>query len=101
MAIQSPRDLFFYNLCAMYDAEQKLTQILPILAQECISPQAREAFMQHEQETFQHVRNLEQCFQILGSQPRTLENHTVAGLRRDHDETTSQHTLRRWALQLG
>ena len=85
MAIQSPRDLFFYDLCATYDAEQKLTQILPILAQECINPQAREAFMQHEEETFQHVRNLEQCFQILGSQPRALENHTVAGLRQDHD----------------
>ncbi len=85
MAIQSPRDLFFYDLCAMYDAEQKLSQILPILARECNNAQAREAFMQHEQETFQHIRNLEQCFQILGSQPKSLTNNTVAGLKQDHD----------------
>jgi|GEM_PF-1107477 len=85
MAIQSPQDFFFYDLCAMYDVEQKLVQMLPQLAQECQNDQAREAFMLHEQETRQHVRNLEQCFQILGSQPRTVENYTVDGLRRNHD----------------
>jgi ferritin-like metal-binding protein YciE len=85
MQIQSPRDLFYYDLCVMYDAEQKLSQVLPILARECNNAQAREAFMEHEQETFQHIRNLEHCFQILGSQPQPLTNHTVAGLREDHD----------------
>jgi len=74
----------------MYDAEQKLSQVLPILARECNNAQAREAFMQHEQETFQHIRNLEQCFQILGSQPKQLVNHTVAGLREDHDTFLQQ-----------
>src|SRR5690348_2695916 len=85
MAIQSPRDLFFYDLCAMYDVEQKLVQMLPQLAQESSDAQAREAFTTHEQETQQHIRNLERCFQILGSQPMVLENHTIAGLKRDHD----------------
>jgi ferritin-like metal-binding protein YciE len=90
MVIQNPRDLFYYNLCAMYDAEQKLVQILPQLAQESLSPQARDAFMQHEQETRQHVRNLEQCFQTLGTQPGKLENHAVAGLRQDHEAFLQQ-----------
>ncbi len=85
MAIQSPQDFFFYDLCAMYDVEQKLVQMLPQLAQECQNDQAREAFILHEQETRQHVRNLEQCFQILGSQPRVVENYTVDGLKRAHD----------------
>src|SRR6266702_2085154 len=90
MPIQSPRDLFFYNLCAIYDVEQKLVQILSQLAQESVNPQAREIFMQHEQETRQHVRNLEQCFQILGTQPTAVENHTVTGLRWDHDTFLQQ-----------
>src|SRR6266480_6978119 len=90
MAIQGPQDLFLYNLCAMYDIEQKLVQMLPQLAQECPYAQAREAFMLHEQETRQHIRNLEQCFQILGSQPMVLENHTVAGLKGDHDTFLQQ-----------
>lgn len=85
IAIQSPRDLFFYDLCVMYDVEQKLVKMLPVLAQECVDPQARDAFTQHEQETRQHIRNLEQCFQILGGQPMPLENHMTAGLKQDHD----------------
>ena len=93
-AIQSPRDLFYYDLCAMYDAEQKLVQVLPQLAQECMDNQARDAFTQHEQETRQHVRNLEQCFQILGSQPTALENHTINGLKQDHDTFVQQQPPR-------
>src|SRR5258708_1246311 len=85
MAIQSPRALCFYDLSAMYDVELKLVQMLPQLAQESSNAQAREAFTIHEQEPRQHVRNLEQCFQILGSQPMVLENHTIAGLKEDHD----------------
>src|SRR3989442_6555983 len=83
--IQSPRDLFLYDLCAMYDIEQKMMRMLPVLAQECLDAQGKQAFMLHEQETRQHIRNLEQCFQILGSQPRGIENYTAAGLQRDHD----------------
>ncbi len=94
LAIQSPRDLFYYDLCAMYDAEQKLVQVLPQLAQECMDNQARDAFTQHEQETRQHVRNLEQCFQILGSQPMALENHTISGLKQDHDTFVQQQPPR-------
>ncbi|HEX9131521.1 MAG TPA: DUF892 family protein [Ktedonobacteraceae bacterium] len=83
--IQSPRDLFLYDLCAMYDIEQKMVRMLPVLAQECLDAQGRQAFILHEQETRQHILNLEQCFQIMGSQPRGIENYTAAGLQRDHD----------------
>jgi len=83
--IQSPRDLLLYDLCAMYDIEQKMVRMLPVFAQECLDVQGKQAFMVHEQETRQHIRNLEQCFQILGSQPRGIENYTAAGLQRDHD----------------
>ena len=88
--IQSPKDLFFYDLCAMYDIEQKMVRTLPVFAQECIDNQARQAFILHEQETQQHIRNLEQCFQILDSQPMGIENHAAAGLRRDHDDFLQQ-----------
>ena len=90
VAIQSPRDLFFYDLCVMYDVEQKLMDMLPVLAQECVEPQARDTFTLHEQETRQHIRNLEQCFQLMGSQPMSLENHMTAGLKQDHDTFLQQ-----------
>ncbi len=90
MAIQNAQDLFFYDLCAMYDIEQKLTQVLPILAQESQQPQVKAAFNDHLQETQQHVRNLEQCFHILGRQPQPLEDHAVSGLKQDHDAFVMQ-----------
>lgn len=90
MAIQNPRDLFLYDLRAMYDLEQKMAQMLPVLAQECMDNAAREAFVTHEAETRQHVLNLEQCFQALGSQPATLENNAAAGLKTDHDNFLQQ-----------
>ncbi len=90
MAIQNPRDLFLYDLRAMYDLELKMAQMLPVLAQECMDNAAREAFVTHEAETRQHVLNLEQCFQILGSQPATLENNAAAGIKKDHDDFLQQ-----------
>lgn len=90
MALQNPRDLFLYDLRAMYDVEQKLAQILPVLAQESMDNAAREAFLTHEQETRQHIRNLEQCFQMVGSQPATLESNVVAGFKKDHDAFLQQ-----------
>lgn len=91
MAVQSPQDLFFYDLCAMYDVERKLTQILPELARESQDRQVSEAFLQHEQQTQEHVRNLEQCFQIIGRSPLKLESNTVNGLKKDHDVFLEQN----------
>ncbi len=90
MAVQSPQDLFFYDLCAMYDVERKLTQILPELARESQDRQVSQAFIEHEQQTQEHVRNLEQCFQIISRSPVALESHAVLGLKQDHDAFVEQ-----------
>lgn len=90
MNVQTAQDLFFYELCTMYDAEQKLVQILPELAKESQDRQVSEAFLQHQQETEHQVQNLEQCFQILGRSPMSVECHTVAGLKKDHDNFAAQ-----------
>jgi ferritin-like metal-binding protein YciE len=90
MAIQNPQDLFLLLLAKTYDIEQKLVQVLPELAQETQDPQARQAFLDHEQETRQHILNLQQCFQILGRQPMAVENHAVRGLKEDHDTVVQQ-----------
>ena len=65
--IQNTQDLFLYSLCGMYDAERKLVQVLPTLAQEVQDPQVREAFLQHQQETQQHVRNLSSASRSSGA----------------------------------
>lgn len=90
MTMQSAQDLFFYDLCAMYDVEQKLVQVLPELARESQVPEVREAFLEHLKETELHVQNLERCFQILGRSPVKRDSHTVTGLKKDHDSFLQQ-----------
>lgn len=85
MALQSPADLFMDEMGSMYTAEQMILQILPQLAKESNNPQVTNAFQMHEQETRQHVQNLEQCFQILGQRPPQKDCYAVAGLKQDHD----------------
>ncbi len=85
MSMNTPKELFMHEISDIYDAEQKILKMLPQLAQEAGSPQVRDAFQMHEQETRQQVTNLEQCFQLLGGQPDKTNCYAIAGLKQEHD----------------
>ena len=85
MPMQNPRDLFLHEMSDMYDAEQRILQMLPTMAQECNDPQVKSALQQHEQETRQQVLNLDQCFQELGAQPVRTSCYAIAGMKQEHD----------------
>ena len=85
MPMKSPQDLFLHELGDMYDAEQRISKMLPAMAKEVTDPQVKSAFEQHEQETLQQIKNLEQCFQVLGSKPEKSACHAIAGLKQEHD----------------
>jgi ferritin-like metal-binding protein YciE len=85
MAIQNVRQLFIHELGDIYDAEQRILQMLPQMANEASDGQVKSAFQYHEQQTRQHVQNLEQCFQILGEQPKRTSCQAIAGLKQEHD----------------
>jgi ferritin-like metal-binding protein YciE len=86
MTMQSPRDLFLHEMADMYDAEQHILQMLPMLARECNNQQVQNALQQHERETRQQVTNLEQCFQLMNVQPAPdVTCQAVTGLKQEHD----------------
>ncbi len=85
MAIQNVRELFAHELGDIYDAEQRILQMLPQLANEASDGQVKSAYQYHEQQTRQQVQNLEQCFHILGTQPQRTPCHALAGLQQEHD----------------
>ena len=97
MGMQTPQDLFLHELGDMYDAEQRILQMLPALADECGDDQVRQAFHYHEQQTRQQVRNLDQCFQALGVPSTQTTCAAIAGLKQEHDsflkENPSQDIL--------
>ena len=97
MAISSPMQLFVHELSDMYDAEQKISKMLPLMAKECENSQVKSAFEQHEQETLHQIQNLDQCFQALGAKPQKAPCAAIAGLKQEHDsflkEDPSQEIL--------
>lgn len=86
MAMNSPRDLFVHEMSDIYDAEQRILQMLPKMASESNNQQVKSALQDHERETRQQVTNLEQCFQILGVQPTRTTCHAISGLKQEHDD---------------
>ena len=85
MAMSSPMELFVHELSDMYDAEQKIVKMLPLMAKECEDPQVKSAFEHHEQETMHQIENLDQCFRALGAKPQKAPCAAIAGLKQEHD----------------
>ena len=86
MKITSVQDLFLNGLQYVYDAEKQLTQAIPELAQAACSPQLRQAFEQHLQETKEHVGRCEEIFKRLGAQPTARPNAVVEQMRQEARE---------------
>jgi ferritin-like metal-binding protein YciE len=83
MRIQSVQDLLLTGLQYVYDAEKQLTQAIPEMAQAACTPQLREAFEQHLQETKEHVGRVEEVFKRIGAQPQTQANTVLQQMRQE------------------
>jgi ferritin-like metal-binding protein YciE len=73
-------DAFIDELRDAYDAEKQLTKALGKLAKASSSPQLREAFEMHLQETQGHVERLEQVFESLDEKVRGKHCEGIAGI---------------------
>lgn len=85
MPMQSPMDLFMHEMGDIYDAENRIAQMLPQLISEAQDGQVKSALQQHLQETQQQIQNLDQCFQAMGGQPQRETCAAIQGLKTEHD----------------
>jgi ferritin-like metal-binding protein YciE len=79
-------DLFVDQLEDLYDAEQRLTQALPKMAEAASSSQLQQAFRQHLTETQGHVSRLETIFRQLGTDPKRETCQAMKGLIAEGEE---------------
>ena len=94
-------DAFVDELRDSYDAEKQLTKALPKLAKAATSPELREAFETHLEETRGHVERLEQVFESLDEKVRGKHCDGIAGIieegktimGEDFDESTMDACL--------
>jgi ferritin-like metal-binding protein YciE len=73
-------DLLIEQIEDLYDAEQRLTDALPKMAEAATNPTLAGAFRAHLVETKQHVTRLENVFQLLGKEPSRETCDAMKGL---------------------
>jgi ferritin-like metal-binding protein YciE len=94
-------DAFIDELRDSYDGEKQLTKALAKLAKAATSPQLREAFGAHLEETQGQIERLEQVFELLEEKARGKHCDGIAGIveegksimEEDFDETTMDACL--------
>lgn len=86
MKLETLEDLFVYELQDLYDAENRLTDALPKMAEAASSPKLRTAFQNHLRETQGHVSRLEKIFKRLGHEPKRETCEAIKGLLSEGEE---------------
>jgi ferritin-like metal-binding protein YciE len=94
-------DAFIDELRDTYDAERQLTKALPKLAKAASSPELRQAFEAHLEETRVQIERLESVFENLDEKVRGKHCEGIAGIieegaaimKEDFDETTMDACL--------
>src|SRR6185437_13254792 len=120
-------DLFFETLKDIYFAEKQILRALPKMAREASSPELKQAFETHRDQTEGHVERLNEVFEQLGRPARGKTCEAILGIIEEakeimdefkdspaldaglvssaqaveHYEIARYGTLKAWANQLG
>jgi ferritin-like metal-binding protein YciE len=89
MKIETLRELFIDELQDLHSAEQQITKALPKLIKASHSPNLKQAFEHHLEETRHHVTRLEQIFQRMNESPKGKTCEGMKGLIKEGDERVS------------
>jgi ferritin-like metal-binding protein YciE len=73
-------DVFQHELKDLYDAEMRIVEALPQMAEKASNPKLKQAFEQHRRQTETHVQRLESVFQHCGLEPDRVKCDGVAGI---------------------
>jgi ferritin-like metal-binding protein YciE len=125
--IKNMDDLFVHTLRDIYYAEKQIVKALPDMIEKSSDPQLKQGFQSHLRETENHVKRLEQVFQMAGKKPQGVDCPAIDGIIEEaqdvageveqkpvldaaliaaaqaveHYEITRYGTLISWANQLG
>src|SRR5271170_2908248 len=84
--IASMDDLFVHQLQDIYYAEKRIVGALPDLIAKASSPELKSAFEAHLGQTKNHVKRVEQVFQMHGAQPKQVDCPAIDGILEEADE---------------
>jgi ferritin-like metal-binding protein YciE len=90
--MSDPRDLFLHELGDVLYAEKTLVKALPKLQEEASDEELASGFAEHLEETRQHVKNLEQAFDVLGEPAKAEKCPGIEGIKKEHDDFVSNES---------
>ena len=120
-------DLFLDTLKDIYHAEKQILRALSKMSKSAQSPELKEAFQKHREETDGQIGRLEQVFDILGKRAQAKPCEAIRGILEEGEEIMDEYkgtdaldagllaagqavehyemarygTLKAWAMQLG
>jgi len=84
--IKTLDDLFVHQLRDVYYAEKQLVKALPTMAEKATSPQLKQAFKTHLDETKGHVARVEQVFRMHGVDAKAIKCPAIDGIIEEADD---------------
>jgi ferritin-like metal-binding protein YciE len=90
MKLNTLEQLYISELRDLYSAENQLLKALPKMAKGASSPELKDAFEKHLEQTKGHVERLEQIFQQLAESPKGKTCHGMKGLIEEGAETLKE-----------
>lgn len=85
--MQILQDLLVDEMKDLLHAEAQLVKALPKMARAAHSPQLKQGFQKHWEETKGHVERLKQAFELLGVKPKAKPCKAMLGLVEEGQET--------------
>ena len=86
MKLDTLEQLYINELRDLYSAENQLLKALPKMAKGATSPELKDAFEKHLEQTKGHVERLEQIFEQLDENPKGKTCHGMQGLIEEGSE---------------
>jgi ferritin-like metal-binding protein YciE len=84
--IKSMDDLFVHTLRDIYYAENQILKSLPDMIDKAANPQLKQGFQAHLNETKNHVKRLEQVFQLEGQSVKSVDCPAIDGILEEADD---------------
>jgi len=88
--IETMDDLFLHTLQDIYYAENKIVKSLPEMIETASDTQLKQGLQMHLGETKNHVKRLEQVFQMIGQNPRSVDCPAIDGIIEEAEDVTGE-----------
>jgi ferritin-like metal-binding protein YciE len=88
--IKNMNDLFVHTLRDIYYAEKQIVKALPDMIDKATNPELKQGFQSHLRQTENHVKRLEQVFQIIGQKAQGVDCPAIDGVIKEANEVAGE-----------